>query len=396
MNEMINLPRLIALVAERANIQPAEARRFIHELFATVESALLEGENVKIKGIGEFVRVEDLTSPVVLKVDDELAAIVNEPFAAFEAVELNEGAAEEILKVEMREPMVAAAAGEEKASEAPVPDAVEGVEKEPERGEDKAEIEELVEIEEKNEEKSDAEEIVKHSSDIEPESESESEPESEHKSESEHESEPDPEEHVSQEDDITDVPEDIPERVVYVQQPANHGMWLMLGVLIGLIAGLVGGYFAGKYMAQYELPDEEDMVFDEDTLSVSSIFDNPVDSIAPVVKADTVQTVQPVAESTASAPAETAAARTSAQPQPVYDTVSSRRYLAIIAGEHYGVKNYWIFIYNANPDLGDPNKIAPGTRVLVPAKESFMEATKAETDAKARRLFNELSKKYKL
>lgn len=388
MNEMINLPRLIALVAERANIQPAEARRFIHELFATVESALLEGENVRIKGIGEFVRVEDLTSPVVLKVDDELSAIVNEPFAAFEAVELNEGAAEEILKVEMREPMVAAPAGEEKASEAPVPDAVEGVEKEPERGEDKAEIEE------KNEEKSDAEEIVRHSSDIEPES--EPEPESEHKSESEHESEPGPEEHVSQEDDITDIPEDIPERVVYVQQPANHGMWLMLGVLIGLIAGLVGGYFAGKYMARYELPAEEDMVFDEDTLSVSSIFDNPVDTIAPVVKADTVQTVQPVAESTASAPAETAAARTSAQPQPVYDKVSSRRYLAIIAGEHYGVKNYWIFIYNANPDLGDPNKIAPGTRVLVPAKESFMEATKAETDAKARRLLNELSKKYKL
>lgn len=381
MNETISLPRLIALVAERANVQPAEARKFIHELFAAVESALLENENVKIKGIGEFVKGEDAASPVVLKVDDELAAIVNEPFAAFDAVELNEGAAEEILKIEKREPTVTASACEEKVDAEPISETVDegpekGLDKESdkEKEEEKPDIEAPVDIEEKKEEKNYAEEVVEPSNDIESESESEPEPE------------PEPEEPQMQDDDTTD----IHKRVVYVQQPANHGMWLMLGVLIGLIAGLVGGYFAGKYMARYELPAEEDMVFDEDTLSVASIFNNPVDTIIPAVQPDTT----PIAESQALQPANAAPAP--AQQQPVYDTVSSRRYLAIIAGEHYGVKNYWIFIYNANPDLGDPNKIAPGTRVLIPAKESFMEATKTETDAKARRLLNELSKKYKL
>ena len=84
------------------------------------------------------------------------------------------------------------------------------------------------------------------------------------------------------------------------------------------------------------------------------------------------------------------------KPQPVYDTITSTKFLTTLAGQHYGVKNYWIFIYEANPGLGNPNSIRPGTRVLIPAKESFMEPTKAETDAKARKLLNALSKRYKL
>ncbi|MDE6334578.1 MAG: HU family DNA-binding protein, partial [Muribaculaceae bacterium] len=369
------LPRLIALLAEQADVQPAEARKFLHELFANVEAALINGESVVIKGVGEFIKSEDPALPVLFKADNDLAAFANEPFAAFEAVELNEGAADEILKAVSAQ-KVAPAPSEPENVSAPVYETVDA-------DVDKEEIED---------DGSGNTESLKSKMDID-------EPAGDSEEEVRHEATPDVNDKPVEDPKPTVTPEttdnawhDTNEQIVYVKQPASHGMWLMLGVLIGLIAGLIGGYFAGKYMAQYELPAEEDMVFDEDTITVASIFDNPIDT---VIKAETVSAdveKSPVPDMPVAEPKKTE----STNSEPVYDTVSSKRYLAIIAGEHYGVKNYWIFIYNANPDLGDPNKIAPGTKVIVPAKESFMEDTKAATDAKSRRLLNELSKRYKL
>lgn len=375
MNETINLPRLIALLAEQADVQPAEARKFLHELFANVEAALINGESVVIKGVGEFIKSEDPALPVLFKADNDLAAFANEPFAAFEAVELNEGAADEILKV---------VSAQKVAPEPSEPENVSAPEYET--------VDADVDKEEIEDDSSGNTESRKSKMDID-------ELAGDSEEEARHEATPDVNDNLVEQPKPTVTPEttdnawhDTNEQIVYVKQPASHGMWLMLGVLIGLIAGLIGGYFAGKYMAQYELPTEEDMVFDEDTITVASIFDNPIDTVikAEIVSADVEKS--PVPDMPVAEPKKTE----STNSEPVYDTVSSKRYLAIIAGEHYGVKNYWIFIYNANPDLGDPNKIAPGTKVIVPAKVSFMEDTKAATDAKARRLLNELSKRYKL
>lgn len=50
-----------------------------------------------------------------------------------------------------------------------------------------------------------------------------------------------------------------------------------------------------------------------------------------------------------------------------------------MAREYYGRSVYWVFIYEANKDkLGDPNKVAPGTRVVIPDKASLPGATDAE------------------
>ena len=95
MSETINLPGLISRMAAEGNCDPATARKFLHEFFALIETTLTAGESVHIKGIGEFVASGDLTNPVLYRPDDDLAAAVNEPFAAFEAVELNEGVTEE-------------------------------------------------------------------------------------------------------------------------------------------------------------------------------------------------------------------------------------------------------------------------------------------------------------
>lgn len=62
---------------------------------------------------------------------------------------------------------------------------------------------------------------------------------------------------------------------------------------------------------------------------------------------------------------------TKASDQPVYDTVSTTRYLTTIAKEHYGNFNLWPIIYEANKSiLGHPDRIRPGTMVLVPSLAS--------------------------
>ena len=170
-------------------------------------------------------------------------------------------------------------------------------------------------------------------------------------------------------------------------------MWILIGVLIGLILGLIGGFFAGRAMAKYDF-DEETYDVDSDTVA---LLPSSIDSIiTPVATAPTAAPAPAATEpAKPEAKAETKPAAAPA-PEPVYDTITSTKFLTTLARQHYGVKNYWIFIYEANPQLGNPNSIRPGTRVLIPAKESFMESTKAETDAKAQRLLNALAKRYKL
>ncbi|MCM1036018.1 MAG: hypothetical protein NC406_01665, partial [Bacteroides sp.] len=101
---------------------------------------------------------------------------------------------------------------------------------------------------------------------------------------------------------------------------------------------------------------------------------------------------QPVAAA-AETPAEPAKP---AKPEPKYDTITSTQFLTTLARKHYGVKNYWIFIYEANPSLGNPNSIRPGTRVVIPDRSTFEGPTPEATAAKAQERLNALARRYKL
>lgn len=60
------------------------------------------------------------------------------------------------------------------------------------------------------------------------------------------------------------------------------------------------------------------------------------------------------------------------QTAPVYDTVTTTRYLTTIAKEHYGNFNLWPIIYEENQSfLGHPDRIKPGTRVVVPPLSKY-------------------------
>ena len=58
--------------------------------------------------------------------------------------------------------------------------------------------------------------------------------------------------------------------------------------------------------------------------------------------------------------------------EPVYDTVSTTRYLTTIARAHYGNFNFWPYIYMENESiLGHPDRITPGTKVVVPELSKY-------------------------
>lgn len=53
--------------------------------------------------------------------------------------------------------------------------------------------------------------------------------------------------------------------------------------------------------------------------------------------------------------------------EPVYDTISHTRFLTSMAKDHYGNMHLWPYIYEENAKiLGHPNRIKPGTRVVIP------------------------------
>ncbi|MCM1032683.1 MAG: HU family DNA-binding protein [Odoribacter sp.] len=398
MKESINLPKLINILADKAGCDPAEARRFLHHFFGIIEEGLLNGENVIVKGVGEFRSVDDPAQPVKFMADPILASIANEPFAAFSAVELNDGVTESELNLIDEEkdekPREITPQPEETSTTVtriePEPDTA--YESEPESISQKEHIESVAEYDvsmsteqqavipddtvttamdetgpSMSNEPAEPVMTVTPQQPLEPKLQSDCEP-------------------------VTSYPE--PEiRYVEIEHSGRNKLWLLIGILIGLIIGLIAGFFAGKAISQYQLP--EDTTIGE-SLSEETTTEDLEDPYLTITESSVPVDVQ--ADETP-APAEissSASAEPPSQDQPIYDTVSRSRYLTTMARDHYGVKKYWIFIYNANPSLGNPNQIAPGTRVLIPAKESFAGSTEKETDAKAQALLNELSRKYKL
>lgn len=63
---------------------------------------------------------------------------------------------------------------------------------------------------------------------------------------------------------------------------------------------------------------------------------------------------------------------TRASDEPVYDVVSTTRYLTTMAKEHYGNFNLWPIIYEENQSfLGHPDRIKPGTQVVIPPLSKY-------------------------
>ena len=56
MNNKVTFPELVEQVAQYANTSKRMSELFLKELFATISQSLIDGESVKVKGIGTSSR----------------------------------------------------------------------------------------------------------------------------------------------------------------------------------------------------------------------------------------------------------------------------------------------------------------------------------------------------
>ena len=124
MNAKITLVELTQLMAESTSTTKRVCELFLRELFATISQALIEGESVKIKGIGTFKVTEVKPrksvsvqsgksievkgySRITFTPTKALAAAVNQPFEQFETVYLHDEVSDEKLaEIDERYPSI--------------------------------------------------------------------------------------------------------------------------------------------------------------------------------------------------------------------------------------------------------------------------------------------------
>ncbi|MDE6498449.1 MAG: hypothetical protein K2L21_07300 [Muribaculaceae bacterium] len=349
MNSTITLPEIAEALASTAGVDSDKATRFVVQLFSAVEAWLAASRKANIPGIGTFSATED---GLVFVPDTSLASAINAPFAIFAPVELS---AEDARRFEVEEDTVAEAAVH---TEAP------------------REIREVLPPVYVPEEEP--------ATSTEPAPVSISEPANEESIPEVEPQQPD----AAQQPQITENPENdtvatLPEpQIIYV---ARRNPWPWVVALIALVAGFAGGYCLGNYSSAATAAATEPVEAKElpATTSTDSV-PYAAEAASQVVAQDTV------------AVQESPAVAAEVKKEPVYDTVGTSRYLTTIARDHYGRKDYWVFIYETNAArLKSPNLISPGTRVEIPYLGEHP-ALNPDLRARARKLAAEYAERYNL
>lgn len=148
MNNKVTFPELVEQVAQYANTSKRMSELFLKELFATISQSLIDGESVKVKGIGTFKLTEvsprksvDVNTGEEIEIpghkklsfapDKDMAEAINQPFMHFETEILDDDVTDDQLAaIDAGEPTEApaddtpveeeTAATEAPAAEAPV------------------------------------------------------------------------------------------------------------------------------------------------------------------------------------------------------------------------------------------------------------------------------------
>lgn len=375
MNDKITMTRLAAMLAISSGKQKKLCEDFLRELFAIVEEELTKGENVRIKGFGTFkiVEVEPRKSVNVANGEEtvipghnkvlfvaakELASRVNLPFEAFEAVEIADELTTDSLEGEV-------VPGDESDQEPkfdsesdPVADSELKEGSEEEYIEDKASVEVY-----SGSVESDSQSIEAISDADKLESVSEKFEQIPMESESK-----------SVENDLDSKPQDDYNQEYSdesFEEPKTHKF--RKGFIAGLLTALIGGgiVFGIGYLWGFSFGISKGEKMEEtlpaDIVAAEVVSPDSVESQVVLVDDSVTNIGKNVDDG-----AEGYDVPTKVSDEPVYDIVSTTRYLTTIAKEHYGNFNLWPIIYEENKDiLGHPDRIRPGTKVIVPSLSKY-------------------------
>ena len=364
MNKKLTFPELAELLSVATNTSKRMSELALREMFAVISGKLLEGESVKIDGLGVF-KVTEVNSrrsvnvntgeaieipghsKITFVADKRLAEAVNAPFASFESVVLDDDVTADMLTaIDNAEPAEPSA--------------------EPSEFSELSEFLELSEFSEPSELS-------------EPAAEEPAEPAAEHV---EKEDAQGGAIHVPQSDDD-----------YYYDDDDDESWWQRHRTLKGFLMGVVAGaalYAAADFAIKYyednrkvvsaetiEATDGE--VVAADTLPSDTLSDkaSPKDSLKP----------------TASTPLESAKSTAVKQ---VTDTVTGSYFLTRMARRHYGNGHFWVYIYEENKGkISNPNNVRPGTVVVIPdAKKYGIDKDNPQSVEAAKRKEGEIQRKF--
>lgn len=356
MNRTLPLPALAKIFADIAEIDSDYAAEIIREFFAVISHTLSEGEQVRVKGLGTFSIGHDAENPVIFIPEREFAAQVNSPFEAFSPIEIPAGIDPATLTVAAE-----ATESQQEAVSEPIP--------EPEQVPEPAPMPEPLPLEEAVEEEifeevAEETQIAIAETQPEPEPEPEPEPAPEPLPAPQQEDHPD----ANNESHIDEDAEE--EEQVYILPHRRRSMSSVVLIaaatlLLGIIIGSVAAYFGHDKIVSAFIGRDSKTEQSQTDAKVTTQTANDIDS--KVSEAPQKQTSsETVAAEEKSEPQNPAESQPKAK-EPVYDTIGPRNFLTTMAGRHYGEKEFWVYIYDANASkLRHPDRIKPGTKILIP------------------------------
>lgn len=420
MNNKITMPALVALLALKSGLSKEKSEEFLKEFFKLISDTLKEGESVKIKALGTFkimsvetrksVNVtngEEIVIPghnrIVFVPSREIADEINAPFSMFDSVELNPEAEEEIMSSLLTEEIVSQS---EPVAQPSLPISEKGEEDE----------EELVIENEKNDEKIIEEEIAdeeivegKESGNIEENAvDVEEKKDIEEKQETDEEKEKDDNNEGLEEEEEIKIEEEVKGEIdkgenneeEIVVKKGKGKMRFAMGFICGLVAAmLLAG--AGYYFAVYRNLDN----LENNHETIETPADTTPDAVKDLTEeadGNLMEDVQPEASDSSAIrevtpKVESPVAETQPSDKEVKDIIGPHNYLTTMAQRHYGDYNLWAYIYEENKSfLGHPDRIKPGTEVVVPPLSKYGIDPKNPDDVKkAKRLGIEIYKRFK-
>lgn len=449
MNNRITFPELVEQVAQCANTSKRMSELFLKELFATISQSLINGESVKVKGIGSFkltevsprksVNVntgEEINIPGHKKLsfapDKDLAQAVNQPFSHFETVILEDGVTDEQLaQIDAYEaetpqapdaelPTAPEAPAAETDTEVPPPFVPADTLPEPEF----VAIEEATEAEEAPAAEAEPEEATAIEAEAEEataiEAEAEEAPAAEAEADEAPAVEEEPEAPVAADEMESMVSDELSEDRLEQEKDKRRitRRSLFEGFIVGVITTLIVTLFSYRlYLMKY--PDQADKPTQEETLAQAPTADSvatpaettpaKVDSAQLLAEQKAAEEAQKAEEAKKKeeeakkkAEAEAEAEKQQAAPKGVnasQDTVRIGTTLFKLSKKHYGSDKFWVYIYEENKaKYPNPNSIPVGAVLRIPALSkygatagdpaSFNAAKKKETE-----IYNSLNKK---
>lgn len=411
MNEKITLPSLVALLSARTGDTKKLSEDFVKEFFSAVSELLANGEQIKIKDIGVFKTIavearksvnvstgEEYLIPshrkVVFIPSKELAAEVNAPFEMFETVELADDVTEEELETEslaeaqeMQAPQEIQEAHYEYKEEEPVE-------------EDGEEMEPLYEVKDEDmdscaslgtQNRAAQAEEPKTAAEEKAEAVTEADNAAQEKDEA-----------VTEADNAAEaaVEDQLKTEVQIVKERKRPRYRFLLGMACGMLLAIaIIAVYALVNADQWRMisghgdnASKEAVIPTEYETEESIPYGNPIDS--------SIVGEAPSDESREAAVAEDKTVDevpTQPSDKKVYDTITKTRYLTTMAKDHYGNYHLWPYIYMENSAfLGHPDRIRPGTKVVVPPLSKYgVDPNNPADIAKAKKKGQEIYNRYK-